>query len=89
MNILFGLKGFDWVIRRTLCVFILLSQGIRAIFQLFESFDSTTFYVALIAETLADVKAFSVIMLVLLVYFGSAMYMLQLNALLNEESVIV
>ena len=72
-----------------MCVFILLSQGIRAIFQLFESFDSTTFYVALIAETLADVKAFSIIILFLLVYFGSAMYMLQLNALLNEESIIV
>ena len=30
-----------------------------------------------------------VILVVLLVYFGSAMYMLQLNALLNEERVIV
>ena len=89
MTILLDLNVPDWMFRRTMCVFILLSQGIRAIFQLFESFDSTTFYVALIAETLADVKAFSVIMLVLLVYFGSAMYMLQLNALLNEESVIV
>ena len=89
MVILLDLNVIDWVVRRTLCVFILLSQGIRAIFQLFESFDSTTFYVALIAETLQDVKSFSVIMLVLLVYFGSAMYMLQLNALLNEESVVV
>ena len=89
MIILLDWNVVDSMVRRTICVFILLSQGIRAIFQLFESFDSTTFYVALIAETLADVKVFSVIMLVLLVYFGSAMYMLQLNALLNEESVIV
>ena len=89
MSILLDSNVPDWVGKRTLCVFILLSQGLRAIFQLFESFDSTTFYVALIAETITDVRSFGIIMLLFLIYSGAAMYMLQLNAELTEDGTII
>ena len=89
MAILFELHVPNWIGKRTLCVFILLSQGLRAIFQLFESFDSTTFYVALIAETITDVRSFGIIMLIYLIYVGAAMYMIQLNTRSNDDGYII
>ena len=65
---------------RTLCAFILLSQGSKAITDWLRLFDQTSFYVTLILRTFTDIAYFLFIMVLLLVYVGVAMYMLHLNA---------
>ena len=59
---------------------ILISQGIKAIIDWLRLFDNTSFYVTLILKTLIDIVYFLLIILLLLVYIGNAMYMLHLNA---------
>ena len=65
---------------RTLCAFIPLSQGSKAIIDWLRLFDQTSFYVNLILRTFSDIVYFLLIMVMLLVYVGIAMYMLHLNA---------
>ena len=65
---------------RTLCTFVLLSQGIKAIVDWLRLFDNTSFYVTLILRTFTDIVYFLLIILLLLIYIGNAMYMLHLNA---------
>ena len=65
---------------RTLCAFILLSQGSKAIIDWLRLFDQTSFYVTLILKTFTDIAYFLLIMVLLLLYVGIAMYMLHLNA---------
>ena len=43
-------------------------------------FDNTSFYVTLILKTIRDIGYIAVIIVIILVYIGSAMYMLQLNS---------
>ena len=66
--------------KRTLCTFVLISQGMKAIVDWLRLFDNTSFYVTLILKTFVDIAYFLLIILLLLVYVGNAMYMLQLNA---------
>lgn len=65
---------------RTVCCFILMSQGMKIIIDWLRLFDETSFYVTLILRTFVDIVYFLFIMLVLLVYVGNAMYMLHLNS---------
>ena len=48
-------------------------------------FDDTSFYVSLILKTFEDIVYFLLILLLLLVYVGNAMYMLHLNADRDKE----
>ena len=59
---------------------ILISQRIKAIIDWLRLFDNTSFYVTLILKTFIDIVHFLLIILLLLVYVGNAMYMLHLNA---------
>ena len=68
------------ITNRTLCTFVLLSQGNKAITDWLRLFDNTSFYVTLILRTFIDIVYFLLIILLLLVYVGNAMYMLHLNA---------
>ena len=52
----------------------------KAIVDWLRLFDSTSFYVTLILRTFTDIVYFLLVLLLLLVYVGLAMYMLQLNA---------
>ena len=70
---------------RTLCTFVLISQGMKAIIDWLRLFDNTSFYVTLILKTFIDIVYFLLIILLLLVYIGNAMYMLHLNANHDEE----
>ena len=65
---------------RTLATFVLLSQGIKMIIDWLRLFDNTSFYVTLIVRTFVDIAHFLLIILILLLYVGCAMYMLHLNA---------
>ena len=52
-------------------------------------FDNTSFYVTLIMKTIKDIGYIGLIIVTILVYIGSAMYMLQLNTASKEESSII
>ena len=75
--------------KRNLCAFVVISQGMKAIVDWLRLFDSTSFYVTLILRTFVDILYFMLIMLILLFYFGIAMYMLQLNADPAERSTFI
>ena len=64
------------VLKREICVFVLLSQGIKFVIDWLRLFDKTSFYVTLILRTLADILYFMVFLLSILIYFGIAVYML-------------
>ena len=70
-------------------MFVLICQGAKAILDWLRLFDKTSFFVTLILQTFRDIVYFLLIMVVLLIYIGNAMYMLQLNAIGGEENVIV
>ena len=59
---------------------ILISQGIKAIIDWLRLFDNTSFYMTLILRTFIDIGYFLLIILILLIYIGNAMYMLHLSA---------
>ena len=71
--------------KRTLCTFVLISQGMKAITDWLRLFDNTSFYVTLILKTFIDIVHFLLIIFLLLVYVGNAMYMLHLNADHDKE----
>ena len=62
--------------KRIVCVIVLLSQGVKAILDWLRLFNSTSFYVTLISMTIIDIKFIVLIIVIILVYIGSAMYML-------------
>ena len=59
---------------------VLISQGLKAIVDWLRLHDSTSFYVTLILKNFIEIAYFLFIMLLLLIYIGNAMYMLQMNA---------
>ena len=59
---------------------MLISQGMKATVDWLRLFDSTSFYVTLILKTFVNITYFLLITLILLIYIGNAIYMLQLNA---------
>ena len=74
--------GYDessMLLKRDLCAFVLISQGIKVIVDWLRLFDNTSFYVTLIIRTFVDVAYFLLILLILLIYAGNAMYMLDLS----------
>ena len=77
---LMGQEDSDMTLNRTLCTFVLIVQGIKMIIDWLRLFDNTSFYVTLIVKTFVDIAYFLLIILLLLVYVGNAMYMLHLNA---------
>ena len=62
--------------KRIICVIVLLSQGVKAILDWLRLFDSTSFYVTLITMTITDIGYIVMIIFIIQVYIGSAMYML-------------
>ena len=75
--------------KRILCVIVLLSQAVKAILDWLRLFDSTSFYVTLITMTITDIGYIVMIIFIIQVYIGSAMYMLQLNVGFGEDSDII
>ena len=74
--------GYDessMLIKRDLCAFVLICQGVKMIVDWLRLFDNTSFYVTLIIRTFVDVAYFLLILLILLIYAGNAMYMLDLS----------
>ena len=86
---LINYRGMSMTDTRNLCMSVLICQGIKALVDWLRLFDKTTFFVTLIGQTFSDIGYFLLIILVLLIYIGNAMYMLQLNAVGGEENVIV
>ena len=84
-----GSNNLSMVAKREICVFVLLSQGTKFVIDWLRLFDKLSFYVTLILRTLADILYFMVILLSILIYFGLAVYMLQLNADDGKENQIV
>ena len=66
----------------------MLSQGVKAVLDWLRLFDNTSFYVTLILKTIRDIGYIAFIIVIILIYIGSALYMLNLNAD-NEDEVIV
>ena len=52
-------------------------------------FDNTSFYVTLITKTISDILYIGFIIVIILVYIGLAMYMLELNAEKSDDSAII
>ena len=67
----------------------MISQGAKAIVDWLRLFDVTSFYVTLIIQTILDMKYFLLILAVMVIYFGSTMYMLQLNVITSDGTDIV
>ena len=80
LNNMTALDAIGMSAKRNLCMFVLISQGMKAIADWLRLFDGTSFYVTLILSTFVDIAYFLLITLILLIYIGNAMYMLQLNA---------
>lgn len=80
-----GQEDSSMIQNRILCTFVLISQGMKAIIDWLRLFDNTSFYVTLILKTFIDIFYFLLIILLLLVYVGNAMYMLHLNADHDKE----
>ena len=75
--------------QRSFCTFLLLSQGCKAVLDWLRLFDKTSFYVTLISKTIVDIVYIAFIIVVILVYCGCAMYMLQQNSGYGESSDII
>ena len=85
-----GMQILEAESMRTICAFIFLSQGSKAIIDWLRLFDQTSFYVTLILQTFVDITYFMLIMILLLLYVGLAIYMLQLNAdPASEDSAVI
>ena len=75
--------------KRVLCVFVIISQGIKAVLDWLRLFNKTSFYVTLIKRTITDIGYIGLIIAIILIYIGCAMFMLQLNHSMNTESNII
>ena len=67
----------------------MISQGAKFIVDWLRLFDNTSFYVTLILRTFVDIGYFLFIMLIMLIYIGNAMYMLEMSADFGEENNII
>ena len=76
-------------LERSLCSFVLLSQGAKAVLDWLRLFDNTSFYVTLILKTIRDIGYIAFIIIIILIYIGSALYMLQLNTNSTEEDAAI
>ena len=68
---------------------MLLSQGAKAVLDWLRLFDNTSFYVTLILKTIRDIGYIAFIILIILIYIGSSLYCLNLNANLGEENAAI
>ena len=68
------------IIQRNLCILVIISHGLKAVLDWLRLFEDLSFYVTLITRTMYDIKEISFIIVVIFVYIGNSMYMLQLNA---------
>ena len=68
---------------------MILCQGIKAVLDWLRLFDNTSFYVTLITKTISDILYIGFIIVIILVYIGLAMYMLELNAEKGDDSAII
>lgn len=59
---------------------MILCQGVKAVLDWLRLFDNTSFYVTLITKTISDIGYIGFIIVIILVYIGLAMFMLELNA---------
>ena len=74
---------------RNLCILVIISQGFKAVLDWLRLFDDLSFYVTLIIRTIIDIKWISFIIVVIFVYIGNSMYMLQLNTKNGEDTEII
>ena len=68
---------------------MILCQGTKAVLDWLRLFDNTSFYVTLITKTISDIGYIGTIIVIILVYIGLAMYMLELNAEKGDDSAII
>jgi len=64
---------------RVLSSFVFISQLAKLILDWLRLFNNTSFYVTLILQTINDIKEFTAILIIVIIYFGAAFYMLKLN----------
>ena len=75
--------------QRSFCTFILLSQGSKAVLDWLRLFDTTSFYVTLIIKTIIDIGSIAFIIVVILVYSGCALEMLQQNSSFSDDVSVI
>ena len=75
--------------KRNVATFVLLGQGTKAVLDWLRLFDNTSFYVTLILKTIIDIGYIGMIIIIIFVYIGSALYMLQLNVASTEDADII
>lgn len=75
--------------QRVIGCMIFFSQCFKLMLDWLNLFASTSFNVRLILETLKDMTSLAGMIILILVYFGAALYMLQLNAVDDDENSIV
>ena len=68
---------------------MLLSQGSKAVLDWLRLFDTTSFYVTLIIKTIVDIGSIAFIIVVILVYSGCALYMLEQNSSFSDDSSVI
>ena len=68
------------IAQRNLSILVIAAQGLKAVLDWLRLFDDLSFYVTLIIRTMIDIKWISFVILVIFVYIGNSMYMLQLSA---------
>ena len=84
-----GYSDLSMTVKRTICLVVVICQGIKLIIDWLRLFDDTSFYVTLIIRTIIDISYFAFILFIMLYFLGIAVYMLQLNALDGEQYYIV
>ena len=55
VNNMTAIEATSMSVKRNLCTFVLISQGMKAIVDWLRLFDSTSFYVTLILKTFVDI----------------------------------
>ena len=73
---------------RVLSSFVFISQLTKLILDWCRLFDSTSFYVTLILQTMNDIKEFTFILFIIIIYFGAAFYMVKLNYMSGEDEIL-
>ena len=68
---------------------MILCQGIKIVLDWLRLFDNTSFYVTLITKTISDILYIGFIIVIILVYIGLAMYMLELNAEIGDDTAVI
>ena len=73
---------------RVLSSFVFISQLTKLILDWCRLFDSTSFYVTLILQTMNDIKEFTFILFIIIIYFGAAFYMVKLNYMSGDQEIL-